>query len=87
MTIAFIKITNNQPEANLESVKSKEGVKSKETEKIANKSKMKTLEKIKVEKNQKQSTPIIKTVNKIFHKKLNASSSQEKTENNDIERE
>ena len=42
MTIAFIKITNNQPEANLESVKSKEGVKSKETEKkIANKNKMK----------------------------------------------
>ena len=65
--------TYNQLETNSESVKSKESVKLKETEKItttANNSKTEDTGERQSEKTQKQTLVTIKTMNKIFRKKL-----------------
>ena len=65
--------TYNQLETNSESVKSKESVKLKETEKItttANNNKTEDTGERQSEKTQKQALVTIKTINKIFPKKL-----------------
>ena len=63
--------TEYQPETNLQSVKSKENVKLKETEKITTTANNNKTEKGKAGKTQKQRSATTKTVNKIFHMKLN----------------